>query len=505
MDIKEKVISNSIYLFLDNIAVTLLSFLFWVLIGKTLPPEHFGIITTSTVIITTLPVLVLFGTGSAIAKLVSEYYEKRDLNKISALLRFSLKFILLVSTNLVLFLFAFSSFFSEYFKLSINVFYITIVGIVVFSFYSISGFFLYGLQNMRKIFVTNAIGNIFKILISILLLSLGFLYYGPILGFVISYFLIFLLRLEKRWFNIKQNKINKREVFKYSIPALIFGITSLVYGSLQYFILPILTNQYETGLFGIANKITYVITVIPLTLGAALFPTVSGLSVYQKIKLIKLKQEKLINLALRYCLSLSLPLVVFSAIFARPLIITLASEKYLDASLLFIPLAFASFFFGLSTILLNILFAIRKPVIMRNVSVMVMIIFLIFAFPFTIYFSALGMSYALLIAMLFMFSISFYYLRKFLKIEIEGKTFSKIILSNLMLLFYFMIIYQLPFVFLIKLILVIFGIFIYLLMFLFLKFYMRYDIEVLIYLNKKIPFFKKQIDYIIKILSKYVK
>jgi O-antigen/teichoic acid export membrane protein len=503
MKVEEKVISNTFYLFLDTFVVTFLSFVYWVLIGKALRPEDLGIIATSTILMSFLSALALLGLNSAIGKLIPEYAERDDKKRISGLVKFSFKFTLITNIFLALILAIFSFQICNLLKLPLAVFYITIIGIFVSSFAAIAGNIIYGLQKMKKYFLIDLAGNIVKLVVSGLIIFIGFSFYGPLMGFVFSFLLMFILRLEKKWFFIKSDKIDKKEVLiKYSFPSLIYSLATYVFTSLQFIILPIMTTQHETGLFALANKYTFPLSVLAGTLASALLPTISGLSVYQEA--MKKKQAKIINLGLRYSLLLTLPVLIFFVVFSKAIILTFASSQYLDAFHLFLPLALSSVFYGVSSIFINSLYAIRKPNVMRNISILVATIFLISSIPLTIYFSSLGMSYAVLISMTLMLILGFVELRRFLKISIDTKNLLKLVLANLVFLALMLIIDVIPYNLMIKIILAAASGFVYLFMLLFLRFYVKEDVTVAFYIAKKLPILKNQINSLAKMISKYV-
>lgn len=502
MGIKENIISNTVYLFADQIAVTFLSFLFWVVIGKTLPPDYYGIIATSTTIITLVSVLALLGVNTAIGKLIPEYTEENKRGKIANLVKFSLKFSLVANLVLALIFIFLSPQLSDIFKMPLQIFYLTILGIFLSSISTIVGSVIYGLQEMKKYFISDFAGNTVKLILSILLILFGFSLYGPMIGFLAFLFSVIILRFEKKWLVIKSEQIDIKNILvKYSFPALVFGLASLVFSSFQFIILPILTTQQETGLFAIADKITYFISVIPMTITISLFPIVSGLSVYKKTHAI---QSRIINLGLRYILFLTLPFLTFIIIFANAIILIFSSSNYLGAYPLFFPLALSSVLYGVAFLFINGLYAIRKPEVMRNISIVVTIVFLILSVPLTMLFSSLGMSYALLLSMLIMFVMSFYNLKKFLRIHFDVKETMKTIFANVVLLVIFLGIDVLQFDFFVKLLLAIFAVIIYLLILLFMRFFTKDDITILSYLESKMPQLRKVIAIAKNIILKYI-
>ncbi|MEM5832392.1 MAG: hypothetical protein QXT38_03740 [Candidatus Aenigmatarchaeota archaeon] len=66
MGLSEKLISNSIYLFVDWLIATSMSFLYWLIAGKTLLPEEYGIVSTTTNLAIVLSNASLLGLNTAV-------------------------------------------------------------------------------------------------------------------------------------------------------------------------------------------------------------------------------------------------------------------------------------------------------------------------------------------------------------------------------------------------------------------------------------------------------
>lgn len=502
MGIKESVISNTIYLFLDTFVVTIFSFLYWVLIGKTLLPENYGIIVTSTNLMSLLALLFLFGINVAAQKLIPEYTEQKDEKKIASLVKFSFRLTTIANIILALILIIFSVQISNIFKLPLTVLYITAAGTFISAIATISGSITYGLQKMKKYFLSDLVGHSAKIIFSFAIFILGFAFYGPLIGYLIFLFLLFILRFEKKWLFIKSDKVDVKEVFlKYSFTGFIFVITSLVYTSFQYVLLPLLTTQTETGLFAVANKITYFLSLMPVTITSALFPTVSGLEVYRKAKKL---QARIINLGLKYSFFLSLPFISLLVIFSRAIILVFSSQNYSNAFALFLPLSLSFFFYGLAYFFINGLYAIRKPHLMRNISIITALAFLVTSIPLTIMLGVLGMAYATLITMSIMLFVSLFYLEKFLKISLQLNDIIKITIANAILLSLFIFIDVLEYSFFFKLILVVISLLLYPVILMLLRFFTKDDVEIFYFLENRLPFLRKQIKIFRNVLLKYI-
>jgi O-antigen/teichoic acid export membrane protein len=189
-----KLISNTVYLFLDWLILSLFSFIFWMVLGKTLNPSDVGIVSTSINLTIFISGFSTLGITTALNKLIPEVEKKQGLKGVYSLFRLSFKPLLIsfITTSLILLLF--SNQISSFVKIPYYVFLICIFSTVIAPTYDILGSVLYGLQKMRKFFITDFILIFLRVLFAILLIFLGLSFNGPIIAFFLSYFFVLFLR-----------------------------------------------------------------------------------------------------------------------------------------------------------------------------------------------------------------------------------------------------------------------------------------------------------------------
>lgn len=503
MSISRKLISNTVYLFLDWFVLTLMGFLYWFIAGKTLLPEEYGIIATSTNLAMVLSGVSLLGLNLSVMKLLSEYLSKKQDGKIPSLIKFSLK--TTISTNLIitLILVLFSAQIASLLKVSTEVVWITALILLALSFSFQLGSIIYGFQEMRRYFISDFFGQLAKVAFSTLLIFLGFRYFGPLIGFLLGFLLVVIIRFKFSYphFSTSGIKINEKKVmFDYAFPAFTSFLAWALFLNGQYVLLTILKNPEVTGIFTIAMVLTSTIATFPSILNSALFPIISSLSVDRNSKE---KQSYLIQLVFRYGLFLALPIAAFLVIFSKPVILIFSSPKYLEASQLFPILAAGSLIYGLGNIFLSSLYAIGKTKINRNIVVSTTIAFLLLAIPLTTILGGFGMALAYALAVTLLAILSFFYIRKYLKIKLPLKSAIKTIIAGLVSLSFLYIITSFTTGFLVGIPLAMIAGLIYLEVLILLKFYIKEDVRILEILASKSPLFRKQISFLARFLSKY--
>ena len=490
MRIGEKLISNTVYLFLDWFVLSFFSFIFWMILGKGLrDPSQVGMIATSINFIIFISTFSTLGIIQALNKLIPELKEKKRLKGVYSLIKLSFKPLLvsLLITSIVLLFF--SSQFSSFLKIPYYAFLICIISILVVSICDVLGSTLFGLQNMRKLFLTDFIQILIKILFTGFLIFLGFSIFGPLIAFFLGYLFVVFFRFNPNYFT-NGKSLSYRKLFFYALPALISTISSDLIMRGQYIILTILQNTEITGIFAIAFTISSVIGALSHAPKLGLFPIISTLSIDKKTKR---KQGYLIGLVLRYSLFLIIPPSLVLIIFSRYAVLLFSTPDFLPSTQYFFILIPGAILYGIGTIFSSNLYAIGKPKIRMNIWILSSILFLILSLILTSYFSTLGLSFSYLISMLFHFLLSYIYIKKFVKINIFIGDLLKILLSSLTILLILFIIK--PFIhdiFILTLTLFPISLF-YLGILLFTNFYRAEDVRILRFFGEKIPIVGKYI------------
>jgi O-antigen/teichoic acid export membrane protein len=353
---------------------------------------------------------------------------------------------------------------------------------------------------MKRFFKTDFIGVLAKILLTLILLLFGFGYLGPLIGVLVGYILIDLMRFKKSWFFLPDDKINGKKIFfNYAFPAFIASITGLVFSNFQVVLLAALQNQEITGIYSLSFLITSVALIIPSVLSQALFPITSLLSVGRRIK----KQSYFIHLVFRYTVFLLLPAAIFLVFFSRPIILLLRPE-YLGAIVLFPTLTLAAIFFGLSQVFLSNLYALGKTKLHRNIWIFSSIVFLVFAPLLIKLYSAQGLALSYLISSVLVFFFSYHFIKKILNLKMRWRNLLKVAGSSVVFFLFLLLADLLEASLLIKILVALSGVIAYLVLLLPLRFYTQQDIRLLELIATKVPILKKQILSLAKFISKWL-
>ena len=483
--LEQKLVSNTVYLFLNWASLFFLSFLFWIVSAKLLTPIHYGIVATSLALISILGVLATFGMGTAVSKLLPEFITKKRTKLITKLIKSSLKMLLVFTSILVLVLTVFSPQLSTLLKLSEEVIWLSILGILFLSLQNFSSGVLVGFQQMRKLFLTTLAGQIIKLVVTVALILLGFFYFGPIVGVLTCFLFTFLLRFRLEWVRGPSQENLNKILFTYSIPALAAGMVWNVFYYSNYLILSFVKYLELTAFFAVGMALASIIAIIPTILGNALFPIISGLCAEKRGKM---KQKYLLTHTLRYALFLTLPLAVFLILFGKQAILLFARPEYLEAVKILPILSLGAVVLGFGLFFLHTLYALRQPKVYTLLSLFSVSVFFFLSILLTYLFSIYGPAVAYLAASLFLVSISFKYITRILTLRFPVNGLSKIIFStSLVFCLFYSLFWILPAGPWIKILLSFFALILYLIILLPLKFYTLEDVKLFRFLGSITP------------------
>lgn len=493
-----KIVSNSIFLMISSLSATLFSFLFWLIIGKLLLPEDYGVISTTINLAVFLSVVTVFGFGFTLIKLLPEYLSKGQNQKSNSLIAFSFKFMLFSGILMAFLLLLFSEIAVELLNIPHKA-VLMASGFMVFI--TLATYFdsvLRGFQNMKWVAIMQIFGQFSKLLIAFALIILGFGYLGPLFGFLSLYLVTSVIGLGLVGIKIKSPNLNSKGVLiKYAFPAFVSTILSYVFFSGRFIILNAMKSSSATGIFGLATTMTAPLILLPNVLLQAIFPVSSELTTNPKYKI---TMAKTISYFLRYILLITAPMATILALFSKPLILTFSRPEYLGSVSLFPILAAASIVFSLGSIFYQTLYALKQTRSYKNIMLFSIIIFLSASIPLTYIFSELGMAFSVLIFSIFYSALSYLNIRKLIKISIPILSLTKIIVSTIISMAILYLLDQINSGLIWGIISITVSTLIYVASLMIIKFVEKTDVNLLKNLVLRIPFLKKNASYLINFL-----
>lgn len=487
MGLGKKLISNTTFLLIDFLTVSLFSYAFWSIVGKSqfLSTTDYGIVVIVVNASIILSSISFFGFSNILQKLIPEYIQKKKNYLINNLIRFSMKILLVTNLSLFLILTLFSNQIATFLKISpIDIILIGILTLAT-SLANFTGAVMQGFQDMKKIAITDTAGYFIKAAGTFILLIFIHSNIVPILVFVVALFFIFVTRLNLSWLRFRRGRLDYRELISnYAFPTFIAGIAWMIFTNAQYLILTVIQDPATTGVFSVASILTTLISTIPITMSTALFPILSQLSVSSKFRK---PQEFLISKVLRYSFYITIPMALLFTFFSDKVIIIFSKIQFLGATSLFPVLSLAALISGVGMFLLTSLYAMKKIKQNRNIIVLTAAVFLSLSIILTKMFSSFGLAVAYTISVSVLLGASQYYLRKLVTITIPYKSILKNIIASVIWLAVYYFIAPFAFNNLFQLIFILASFLIYPVVLLPLKYYNNEDLKIIEFLGDHSP------------------
>ncbi len=474
----KRALSNTFYLFNDWLVIMAFGYVFWIILAKLLTVEDVGIYSTISNIAIFLTTLTVLGYNISAIRIVSDKISKGEV--VGGLNKYFFKTAIfaniLMSAAVILFF--------NFFKVNSISFLesLAIAGYLFLnSLYNVALGILQGMQNMKRVFSTDLLNYILKLALTAAFIFLGTKYFGPILAYVIATTVALAFRL--RGISFKGDGSDKKEVWKYSLPAMIGGFGLILFFQSNVIILGAMRTMAEVGIFTLAFMIATPIRAIYQSVSSAIFPITTA----QWVAGEKEKAVELLSRSIRYTLIFTLPALVLIFLFSSEILLIFTTEEYLAGANAMRTISLGSLFFGLSLLFATILFSAARPNESRDIQIAGGILntaVCFFAVPF---FGINGASLAFVIGSLAAFFLSLYWYKKFIKAKIMQDYILKLAVAAAILFAfsYFVKLFFDPIPSLI--ISAFFGIAVYVLALLAMKFFDKYDYKLISSIEEKTP------------------
>lgn len=478
----KKVVSNSFYLFLMWGFSTLFGYIFWVVLANFLSKADVGIFSSALNLALFAIGLSFLGMHTAETKLIPQYAAKKEDKKIGGTIRYVTKSVMLINIIAAILVFLFAPQLSAFYlnETALRVFAVLLI---VLSLATITANHLYSMQKMRLFFLTESAASFGKLALAALLIVLGFGWLGAAGGVVFSYFAISLFRLKHIPF---RGIADKKEVWRYAIPAFFAGIGTILVNQGSIVFLSFLANAAAVGTFTIAFMFTTPIKIVPQIISQAIFPVTS--EKYAEKDNARLRN--LVTQSMRYSYLVSAPLAIAFVLFARQFLLLFASS-YVSATLAFQILAAAYLLFGLGAIITGVLYYAGKPNLNRDITLFSGVVNIVLLFALVPFFGIEGAAAAFLAAGGILFFAGTWYARKHIKIPINKNNLAKIAVSSAVFAAALILSRILDFSGTVEAVWIIISLFFafaaYMISLLFLRFFSDVDVRILESLEPKVP------------------
>jgi len=420
----DRAISNTFYLFLDWLGIALSGYLYWVIIGKLLQPADAGVVSAFINFSLLISGLSTLGLLTAVSRLLPEYEIKGQKEKLVGTIWWTFKIIMLL--NVIIgcvivaanHIFGWFSYSTQYDAIALTLFLITMTSSTLLSTY------LQSMQQMKRIFTSDLVLSISKIIATLVFMTFSFNYIGPLAGFIAASAFVTVIRL--LWMPRGKGNIDTKEIRNLAIPSFMAIPGTLLVSSGSVIALTAIATASDVGLFGFALIIASVIHIMPNVLSRSIFPISSQQWAMKTTESLR----RLLSLSLKYSILIALPMVTFSFIFSNEIILLLSKQSYIEAKNIVGILSLSFMFYGISNIFTNTLYSMGEAKRNRDIWSAAGAINIGLTISLYSLYGISGAAFAFLISTIFIASLAIYFSIKKTGNFIHPKPIIKIIFST---------------------------------------------------------------------------
>lgn len=223
-----------------------------------------------------------------------------------------------------------------------------------------------------------------------------------------------------------ENTFDWRKMLSFSAPMLIVGLlSSLMLQMSKLFVNALVKPAEMVGIFVAASVIANVPYHMFMGLSSVLMPAVSHAESINDSKLL----GKNVRESLRVLLVLSIPFLLWLYLSAEGLITLVYGDRYLDAAIVVVPLAFGATLLAWGRTLLSVIEGIGRPWI--SVGMCLLSVLLIAACDLLLipYFGLIGAAYGACLGGLGLFMTSFIYVTRQYSVPFPYRSFGRIVFA----------------------------------------------------------------------------
>ena len=373
-DKKSKLASGSIIILLGSIILRLGGFIYRFILSRLLTTTGYGIVGL------TLPFQNMFiigasgGVPPAIAKYVSQYKALEDKNMVHQVSVTGMKMMIFMAVIAAIIMFLISE------PIAIGMWNkpeallpLRLVSVIV-PFSVIVGSFrgvFQGFYQMKNIFYSKFIEQIFTLIIASGLVIIGWYAAGAVLGTALGFlvslagsYILFKRDVKDPYLNDNYPKISFREelslmkeILKFSIPVVISGIAEIFLYDTGTFFIGMFLPTFFAGFYTNASAIARIPLILANSVSTSVLPATSEADSLQDKELLRMYMHQ----SYRYTTVTSLPVSAFIMVYATPMMVLLFGSEYAQGSQALWILVAGMFFFSIYLIASSMCQGLGKP------------------------------------------------------------------------------------------------------------------------------------------------
>ncbi len=391
-EFSKKAVRNAACIALNWILQNGLGFLFWIVFAKILMPSELGWVSATLNFGIFLSTFALIGLPSACTKLIPELRGKGREEEIKALNAFVFKVVALLVLAISFAILLFAEQVSRLAGLDSLQVSLSLLVFASISFLYLSGSVTYALEKLNEFLIGNAIYSALKLVLPLCALLLGLNYKWFVPCICLAAILAVIYRFKAIKFG--KGKVDKERVRIFALSSFIGGIAGALYNQGGVLITNAFSSAFATGIFTFAFMLSMPLRSIPGIFSGAIFPLESEAWSRGKKQTVK----EMISRTLKYSYMVCVPLLVIFLVFSREILLIAGNYRYLAGVNAIRFIVTGVTLSGLGSVLSGSLYYVGKPVLARNLGLLLGALVFVFGVPLTALYGVNGISLAYFIA-----------------------------------------------------------------------------------------------------------
>lgn len=436
MSYTKKAVKGFAIVFIINIIAAFIGYLIRIVLARNLTVAEYGLFFAVFTLINLLAIFNNFGLSQALVKFIPGFLIKKKYDKIknSIVIAFGMTFVTIIIISLLLFLF--SDFLAKnYFKTPLAI-PVLLLFILILFFSNLRTLLRSIFQAFQKMVIYVLIYLAENALILILLFfffafkkNIFIAVYSHIIAYVLI-FIVFSLLLFKV-FNFFKHKVAVKKdlvkrLFKFGIPVILSGIGGMIILYTDTLILTYFRSLEEVGIYNVVVPTVMMLMFFGKSIASVIFPMASELWARKKKKYL---EDGLVMLE-KYSFVIIVPLALIVLVFSKTILTLMFGAEYAIGATTMQVLIIGIIFFVIYAINSTLFSAIGKPEIGTKILLQGALINFILNLLVIPKLGMLGAAITSLITYFYVFILSVFKLRRFIKVRIPWVNWLKVFLSG---------------------------------------------------------------------------
>ncbi len=330
----QKIVKGAIIVFIGLFLGRLFGYLYTLIVAR-LGPSEYGLLSLGFGVVNFVVVFAVLGLTTGTVRYVSYYIGKKDEFKIRSVINSSLKISLVLSLIVSTILFIFAENISIYFFHEITLAPILKAFAIAIPFLALGRIIFSAMKAFKRIGYQTSIEEVMykalKVLITLLLLYLGYNLFGAVAAYVASTVIaaiIGFIVFQRRIFPIVKKKIKtisfRKELIKFSWPLALSETSSSIVGWLDVLMLGYFKTVTEVGIYNVALPTAALLLIIPKAVLSLFLPITTEL--YGKGDTSELK--KIYLTVSKWVFFIVLPIFLLMIVFSKQILTIMFGSEY---------------------------------------------------------------------------------------------------------------------------------------------------------------------------------